>query len=93
VVSFTPLPLYPWEKSPQYPLDRRLSGPQSRSEYCEEEKNLALLGIEHRPHSPNCITILADLSDSGRFRHKQKYKIKMDLTEIGFRDVKWVGVR
>jgi hypothetical protein len=31
VVSFPPLPLYPGGKSPQYPLDRRLSGPQSRS--------------------------------------------------------------
>jgi hypothetical protein len=31
VVSFTPQPLYPQGKSPLYPLDRRLSGPQSRS--------------------------------------------------------------
>jgi hypothetical protein len=31
VVSFTPRPLYPQEKSPWYPLDRRLGGPQSRS--------------------------------------------------------------
>jgi hypothetical protein len=31
VVSFTPLPLYPWGKSSWYPLDRRLGGPQSRS--------------------------------------------------------------
>jgi hypothetical protein len=31
VVSPKPLPLYPQEKSPQYPLDRRLGGPQSRS--------------------------------------------------------------
>jgi hypothetical protein len=31
VVSFTPLPLYPRGKSPQYPLDRRLGGPQSQS--------------------------------------------------------------
>jgi hypothetical protein len=27
VVSFTPRPLYPQEKSPRYPLDRRLGGP------------------------------------------------------------------
>jgi hypothetical protein len=31
VVSFTPRPLYPREKSPRYPLDRRLGGLQSRS--------------------------------------------------------------
>jgi hypothetical protein len=31
VVSFTPRSLYPQGKSPWYPLDRRLSGPQSRS--------------------------------------------------------------
>jgi hypothetical protein len=31
VVSFTPRPLYPRGKSPQYQLDRRLGGPQSRS--------------------------------------------------------------
>jgi hypothetical protein len=31
VVSFTPGPLYPQGKSPSYPLDRRLGGPQSRS--------------------------------------------------------------
>jgi hypothetical protein len=31
VVSFTPRPLYPRGKSPLCPLDRRLSGPESRS--------------------------------------------------------------
>jgi hypothetical protein len=31
VVSFTHWPLYPQEKSPWYPPDRRLGGPQSRS--------------------------------------------------------------
>jgi hypothetical protein len=30
-MSFTPRPLYPQGKSPRYPLDRRLGGPQSRS--------------------------------------------------------------
>jgi hypothetical protein len=34
-------------KSPQYPLDRRLGGPQSRSEHSIEEKNSqSLPGIE-----------------------------------------------
>jgi hypothetical protein len=31
VVSFTPRPLHPQGKSPRYPLNRRLGGPQSRS--------------------------------------------------------------
>jgi hypothetical protein len=31
IVSFVPQPLYPQGKSPLYPLDRRLGGPQSRS--------------------------------------------------------------
>jgi len=30
VVSFTPQLFYPWEKNSQYPLDRRLCGPQSQ---------------------------------------------------------------
>jgi hypothetical protein len=39
VVSFTPHPLYPQGKSPLYPLDRRLGGPQSRSRRGGEEKS------------------------------------------------------
>jgi hypothetical protein len=39
VVSFTPLSLYLQGKSPWYPLDRRLGGPQSRSGRGSEEKN------------------------------------------------------
>jgi hypothetical protein len=39
VVSFTPRPLYPQGKSLWYPLDRSLSGPQSRSGRGDEEKN------------------------------------------------------
>jgi len=37
VVSFTPRPLYPQGKSPWYPLDRRLGGPQSCSGHGGEE--------------------------------------------------------
>jgi hypothetical protein len=39
VVNFTPRPLYPSAKSPRYPLDRRLGGPQRRSGHDFEEKN------------------------------------------------------
>jgi hypothetical protein len=38
VVSFTPRPLYSQGKSPWYPLDRRLGGPQSRSGRGGEDK-------------------------------------------------------
>jgi hypothetical protein len=31
MVNFTARPLYPQAKSPRYPLDERLGGPQSRS--------------------------------------------------------------
>jgi hypothetical protein len=40
VVSFTRWPLLPLGKEPQYPLDRRLGGPQSQSGRCGEEKIL-----------------------------------------------------
>jgi hypothetical protein len=38
VVNFTPRPLYPRGKSPGYPLDRRLGGPQCRSAALPPEK-------------------------------------------------------
>jgi hypothetical protein len=43
----TPWPLYPPEKSPWYPLDTRLGGPQSRSGHGGEENNYhPLPGLE-----------------------------------------------
>jgi hypothetical protein len=36
VVTFTPLPFYPKERTPWYPFDRRLGGPQSWSGQYEE---------------------------------------------------------
>jgi hypothetical protein len=50
VVSFTPRPLYPRGKSPRYPLDRRLGGPQGRSRRLEKRIFLTLPGLELRPH-------------------------------------------
>jgi hypothetical protein len=38
VVSFTPWLLYPQGKSPPYPLDRRLGGPQSHSDVVVKRK-------------------------------------------------------
>jgi hypothetical protein len=49
VVSFTPLLLYPRGKSPRYPLDRSLCGPQSQSGQRGEEKMLDPNRLELRP--------------------------------------------
>jgi hypothetical protein len=50
VATFTPRSLCPQGKSPRYPLDRRLRGPQSRSEHGVEGKNSQPMpGFEPRP--------------------------------------------
>jgi hypothetical protein len=49
VVSFTPRPLYPLGKSPCYPLDRRLGGPQNDLKDVKKRKFLTLPGLELRP--------------------------------------------
>jgi hypothetical protein len=49
VVSFTSRPLYPQEKSPLYPLDRRLGGSQNRCGRRREERILPLPGQQLRP--------------------------------------------
>jgi hypothetical protein len=43
--SFTPRPLYPRGKSPLYPFDRRLGGPQTSG----EKKNPVPTGTQLRP--------------------------------------------
>jgi hypothetical protein len=44
VVNFTTWPIYPRGRSPQYPLDRRFGGRQSRSGRFEEENILDRTG-------------------------------------------------
>jgi hypothetical protein len=51
VVSLMPRPLYPRGKSPRYPLNRWLGGPQSRSGRDREVKILTLPRLELRPPS------------------------------------------
>jgi hypothetical protein len=48
VVSYTSRPLYLQGKSRWYPLDRRLAGPQSRSGWGGEEKNIPVNMLERR---------------------------------------------
>jgi hypothetical protein len=53
--SFTPWPLYPWGKSPQYPFNMRQGGPQPQSAHLGEENNLlSLLKME-----PEVLSFLA----------------------------------
>jgi hypothetical protein len=65
VVSFTPRPLYSQGKSPWYPVDRRLDGPQSLSGRGGEEKNSQpLLQVEtliNQPVAQRCTTELSRL--------------------------------
>jgi hypothetical protein len=63
VVRFTLGSLYSLEKSPRYPLDRRLGGLQSRSRFCGVEKNRSPLPIiEHRPFSTKPVAMATELS-------------------------------
>jgi hypothetical protein len=55
VVSFVPRSLYPRAKSHRYPLDKKLSVPQSRPGRCGRDRNLPLPGFEpgHPVHNPS----------------------------------------
>jgi hypothetical protein len=64
VVNFTTRRLYPRLKSPRYPLDRRLDGPQSRSGRCRAKKNLFPCR-ESNPGRPACSPSLCRLSYLG----------------------------
>jgi hypothetical protein len=55
-VSFMPRRLYPRENIPWYSLDRRMGGPQDRSEPCRVEKNLAPTGTR-TPTPPPSIPV------------------------------------
>jgi hypothetical protein len=51
-INFISWPLYAWE-NPQYPMDRRLSGPQSQCGHVGEDKNLfPLPGYEPQTVQP-----------------------------------------
>jgi hypothetical protein len=72
LVSFTPRPLYPLGKSPLYPLDRRLGGPQNRSERRGEEQLFTLPGLELRPLGcPARNQLLYRLSFPGSYQCRQ----------------------
>jgi hypothetical protein len=77
VVSFTPRPLYPQGKSPRYPLDRRLGGPQSRSGYGVEEKNSQPPpGIEPRSYIDESVTSLFTPNENAGAINKMEKRLK-----------------
>jgi hypothetical protein len=80
VVSFTPRPIYPQGKSPWYPLDRRVGGPQSCSAHGGEEKNSQPPpGIEpQNPDRPARSPALYRLSHHGSWdRGKAKHFMRL----------------
>jgi hypothetical protein len=63
VVSFTPRQLYPREKSPRFPLDRRLGGSQKRSGCCGEgKKSFPYWDSNSDPSAIQPVAILTELS-------------------------------
>jgi hypothetical protein len=70
-----PRPLYPQGNSPQYPLDRRLGGPQSQSGGSGEEKNCPLAHSQSlyqlSYHSSCCAVDKTYFQDSGYVKYFQ----------------------
>jgi hypothetical protein len=82
VVSFTPQPLYPQGKRPQYPLDRRLGGLQSRSGCGGEEKNSQPPpGIEPKHFSNSLLQFYVRSAPNNRVPHSiQTSSILIDFS-------------
>jgi hypothetical protein len=87
VVSFTPGPLFPQGKSPCYPLNRRLGGPQSRSGRGGEEKSShSLSGLDPPIVQPVAQRYTAELSRLLflSFVHRLKVKVKGNFGPVLF---------
>jgi hypothetical protein len=72
-------------RSPRYPLDRRLGGPQGQSGRCGEEKNLAVPGIEPGPSSPSLYrrTDSDEHGDRGAALHANDWTSKFRFARAG----------
>jgi hypothetical protein len=84
VVSFTPQLLDPQVKNPQYPLDRKLGGPQSQFGQCQKEKFPALarnqtLIIQSTSLQPVVLTELSWLYNQAKIIIHSESKLKMCL--------------
>jgi hypothetical protein len=85
VVSFT---LYTQGKSPCYPLNRRLVGPQSQSRHSDEEKNSQpLLGLEPRIIQPIAQHYTTEQSWLHFMEAQNKKKNNMTLFLIYFKPI------
>ena len=87
MVSFTPQPFFPLEKSPQYPLNRRLNGLQSQTGYFKKRK-IFTGNWNAFPPCPACslVTILTQLSclrlPSSVFRYATTASFKKKKTSL-----------
>jgi hypothetical protein len=78
VVSFTRRLLYLRERSPRYQLDRRLGGPQSRSERRGEEKFIDPTGTR-TPTPPSSSPFPVAIPCTGCIEHKKVKKYMQNL--------------
>jgi hypothetical protein len=91
VVSLTPRSLYPREKSPRYPMDRRLGGPQSQYERHGEEKIHDRTGTRTptpRSFSPWPVAIPTALSRLPDAVHTSTFSYTIDMITLP-----WEGKR
>jgi hypothetical protein len=86
VVSFKPRPIYPRRDSPRYPLDRRLGGPESRSERYGKgrEKFFPLPGNEHGFLSRPASNLLATAIPPWAMWLKKKSKLNTEWRSLNF---------
>jgi hypothetical protein len=79
-VSFKPRPLYPQGKSTWYPMDRKLSGPLSRSGRGGEEKNSQpLSGLELLIIQPVAQRYTTELAIPAAIRVMSKINIRISI--------------
>jgi hypothetical protein len=80
--------LYHQGKSPRYPLDRRLGGPQSRSGHGVKEQNFQLpLGIEPRSSDYPARSLVVIPTDLSVANYQYSWVIFWKLYKIQIRDV------
>jgi hypothetical protein len=81
LVSLTPQPFYPWDKSVRFLLNRRLGGPQNQSGCRDEEKNFhhffPCRELSRDSPARSLVTILTELPGSrSKYEHAGRYKTK-----------------
>jgi hypothetical protein len=82
VVRFTPRPLYPRGKSPRYPLDRGLGGPQSRSGRSEKRKSWPYRTRTPTPRSSGPYPVATPTTLSPLLKYEAALFFKLTVEEI-----------